>query len=96
MRYANLVTYVPDADKVSALRPSHQAYVRMLMGQGKLLLAGPFTDGSGALFVYEADTMAAAEKLAIDDPYHDGGAFADYRIAEWDIRAVHPTLLEAK
>ncbi len=52
-----------------------------LFAEGKLAAGGPFTDGSGALFIYAADSLAAAEGIVAADPYQIGGAFASYRTA---------------
>jgi uncharacterized protein len=94
MRFVNYVRYVADQEKVSAIRPDHQKYVRKLISEGKLILAGPFADGSGGLFVYEAESMDGAKAIAADDPYNTGGAFSDFRISEWDLRAMSPGLLQ--
>ena len=84
----------PIRTRWSAIRPAHRLYVRRLFDEGKVLLAGPFADGSGALFVYEAESLEAARAIAAEDPYSTGGAFADCRISEWSLLGIHPDLLQ--
>jgi hypothetical protein len=50
--------------------------VTQLLADGRLVAGGPFTDGSGALFIYEAASLADAEKIVADDPYRVGGLMA--------------------
>lgn len=56
------------------------------------MVGGLFTDGSGALFIYEAASLAAAEELVADDPYRVGGAFASYTLSPWEIIKANPAL----
>jgi uncharacterized protein len=58
MKFANYIRYVEDRDAVAAIRPAHRAYLRGLLEGGQLAAAGPFDDGSGALFIYEAPISA--------------------------------------
>ena len=53
------------------------------MQQGKLAAAGPFTDDTGALIVYEADTLEQAESLLKADPFHAGGVFVRWTLRPW-------------
>lgn len=56
-------------------RPAHLAYLDPLSRAGKVLLAGPFTDGAGSLIVVEAESLAAVWKLVGRDPYVINGIF---------------------
>ena len=56
-------------------RPVHLERLQSLAMQGKLILAGPFTDTSGSLIVIEAESLAEAEKFAQEDPYTIHGVF---------------------
>lgn len=66
----------PDGrEKRPAIRPAHLAHLEPLAQQGRLLLAGPFTDGSGSLIVIDADSRAAVWEIVGRDPYVTGGVF---------------------
>lgn len=68
-----------DGPQGPALRPSlrqaHLARIDALEREGRLLLAGPFGDGSGSLIVIEAESLDAARRFAEGDPYVTGGVF---------------------
>jgi uncharacterized protein YciI len=51
----------------------HAAFVDGLFDQGKILLAGPFDDGSGALLIVSVENQEAAEALFEDDPWTGQG-----------------------
>ena len=91
MKFVNYVKYNPG--KVAALRPAHRQYAARLMSEGKLVTAGPFSDGNGSLFIYETATLAEAEELVKDDPYRAGGAIASYQISAWEMISVNIELM---
>ncbi len=92
MKFVNHATYCEDQDKVSALRPEHRKYASDLMTGGKLVAAGPFTDGSGALFIYEAASLEEAQDLFANDPFTIGGAIVRHDIRPWRVLGVNPNL----
>jgi uncharacterized protein YciI len=57
------------------VRPAHLENLRPLVEQGKVLVGGPFTDGSGSLMVVEMESEAAAMEFARNDPYTKEGVF---------------------
>ena len=56
--------------ETEALQNAHMANIRKLAEEGKLLLAGPFTDGGDlrGIFVFRVGSMAEAQALAETDP----------------------------
>jgi uncharacterized protein YciI len=68
-----------DGPRGPALRPSlRQAHLDRLIAlerDGRLVLAGPFGDGSGSLMVIDAESLDAARAFAEGDPYVTGGVF---------------------
>lgn len=67
----------PDGEaKRKIHRPAHLANLEPLVRQGRVVLAGPFTDKTGSLIVIEADSLAEAQALADTDPYTVHGVFA--------------------
>ena len=95
MKVVNYASYTSFPDKVAALRPAHREYMTRLNADGRLVACGPFTDGSGALYIYETGSLAEAEEILADDPYHIGGVFAGCRLSTWEIIKANPVLLPA-
>lgn len=56
-------------------RPAHLAHLEPLAAAGKILLAGPLTDGAGSLIVMEVDSLGAVWELVGRDPYVVHGIF---------------------
>ena len=84
--FAVTLTFTDDLDKRLATRPTHRDYLKVLLDSGNLVQSGPFIDDSGALLVYEADDLAAAETLLASDPYSQaGGIIESSTIKEWNI-----------
>jgi uncharacterized protein YciI len=84
MKFAAIIEYSRDRDRVEAVRPVHRQYLTALHQRGQLAVAGPFTDGSGALIVYEAASAEEAEKLLRGDPFHENGIFLSYILRPWN------------
>ena len=70
-------------DRIAEVRPTHREYLTALKEQGKLFASGPFEDDSGALIIYEAETMADAEALIEGDPFREAGVFQSWEIKPW-------------
>jgi uncharacterized protein len=51
VRFVNYATYAEDPQLVTQIRPTHRRYTAQLTAAGKLVAGGPFTDGSGGLFI---------------------------------------------
>jgi uncharacterized protein len=83
MKFVNLCHYIDDLNRVAELRPAHRQYMARLDSENKLWAAGPFEDGTGALFIYEAVDLEAAEEIRQADPYFIGKAFAMSELAAW-------------
>jgi uncharacterized protein YciI len=92
VKYAAVIEYIQDKDKVEAVRPTHRAYLTSLLQKGQLFAAGPFEDGFGALIVYEADSPAAAEALIAADPFHAAGVFVRWTVRPWKVVFLNPQL----
>ena len=61
-------------------RPAHLERLTSLASQGRLILAGPFTDQAGSLVVIEAESLAKAEAFAREDPYTIHGVFQQIEV----------------
>jgi uncharacterized protein YciI len=83
MKYAAIIEYSRDKDRIESVRPVHRQYLMTLRDRGQLAISGPFTDDSGALIVYEAASAEEAEKLLQADPFHANGIFLSYVMRPW-------------
>jgi uncharacterized protein YciI len=84
MKFAAVIEYVHDKDKIAQVRPVHRQYLTTLKQNGQLVVAGPFTDDSGALIVYEAADAAEAEGFLKGDPFHQNGIFVSWVLRPWN------------
>jgi uncharacterized protein YciI len=84
MKFAAIIEYTQDKAKIAEIRPVHRQYLASLKERNQLAAAGPFTDDSGALIVYEAASREEAEKLLQGDPFHHGGVFLRYQLRPWN------------
>jgi len=83
--FAAVLEFADDHERRLATRPTHRAYLRSLLDAGKLRISGPFADETGALIVYEAESLDEAQALLDADPYRQEGVIADARIRESSI-----------
>ena len=84
MKFAAIIEYSQDRAKVESIRPAHRQYLNSLKERGQIAATGPFTDGSGALIIYEAATKEEAEALLKGDPFHANGIFLRWQIRPWN------------
>jgi uncharacterized protein len=84
MKFAAIIEYIQDKDKIGQIRPTHRQYLTQLKSEGKLAASGPFTDDSGALIIYEAATKEDAEKVLKADPFCQGGVFVKWQLRPWN------------
>ncbi|MES0491026.1 MAG: YciI family protein [Leptospirales bacterium] len=61
-------------------REAHLANLKILKKEGKLFLAGPFTDTTGSLIIIDVDSLEEAENFIQNDPYVMHGVFHSYQI----------------
>lgn len=84
MIFAAIIEYKQDKDKIAEIRPSHRQYLRTLLDNGQLAGSGPFTDDSGALILYIADSSEGTEQLLKGDPFCREGIFLSWKIRPWN------------
>jgi len=83
--FAVMIDFTDDEALRQQTRPGHRAYLRSLLEAGKLRESGPWADDTGAMIVYEVETIEEAERMLDADPYRAAGVIADARIKEWKI-----------
>ena len=84
MKFAAIIEYLQEREKVEAHRPAHRQYLIQLKEHGQLAATGPFTDGSGALIIYEAADRDEAERLLTGYPFIKNGIFVSYALRPWN------------
>ena len=83
MKYAAIIEYGIDKDRLQATHPAHRAYLRTFLENGQLRAAGPFMDDAGALWVLDAGSAEEAEGIVRGDPLVEAGV-----ITGWTIRPI--------
>ena len=58
-----------------SVRPAHLENLQPLVDAGRMVVGGPFTDGSGSLIVADFADEAAAKAFVQTDPYVIKGVF---------------------
>lgn len=82
--FAVLYSYGP-AEAQAAHRPAHRRFLAGLLEQGRLLVSGPFTDGSDqALLILRAESEEEVAQLLDEDPMRTGGVVTERRIHRWN------------
>lgn len=74
---------VTETDRRLEVRPAHREYLAELKAAGKLVAAGPFIDGTGALLVYDVADEAELRDILAKDPYTPAGVYELATLAEW-------------
>ena len=74
---------VAETDRRMEVRPAHREYLAELKAAGKLVAAGPFTDQTGALLVYDVADEAEVRDILANDPYTPAGVYEISTLAEW-------------
>lgn len=69
MPYYAAILHMLDKEKNLEVRPRHIEYLDNLDQEGKIFARGPFSDDSGGLVVYKADSYEEALLLAENDPH---------------------------
>lgn len=81
MLYVAILTIV-DQELNTKFRPAHLSYLNDLYKQGKVVMAGPFTDKRGGMVIYKAESPEDARLLAEADPVVKEGA-RTLELREW-------------
>jgi uncharacterized protein YciI len=84
MKFAAVIEYIQDKDRIESVRPLHRQYLRSLLAKGQIAITGPYLDGYGALIIYEANSPEEAEALLKGDPFHDSGIFVQWQMRPWN------------
>lgn len=66
------------------LRPAHREKLAALHATGKVRMAGPYADDSGALLVFDVPDDNALDAVIADDPYYAADGVRIVRRVEWN------------
>ncbi len=81
MLYVALLPII-DQELNAKVRPAHLEYINSLYREGKVVMAGPFTDKLGGMVIYKAGSLEEAKELAEKDPAVTEGA-RRLELREW-------------
>jgi len=81
MRVAYFYLMSGSPHRVGAVAPEHAAYWRGLALPG--YLGGLFSDRSGGLITFDADSGAEAERVVANDPFLREGLVERHWMKEW-------------
>ena len=93
MKFAVICAYNPEDPQLATVRPVHRKYLAELRDKGKLAISGPFTEGGGALMIYEAESKDEAEAMYQADPFTTAGVFQSYVIRPWNPIMINRSVL---
>jgi uncharacterized protein len=83
--YAVRWTYTTDKSKVDAAREPHVDYLKELVADGTVAVAGGWTDASGGLVIFDVAGRDELSELLERDPFTTEGVIVDTQINEWKV-----------
>ncbi len=83
--YRYLVTTFRTPQFQTSVIDGHYAFLDHLRQDGKLEMAGPFTDKSGGAYLIKAASLEEAQALAFSDPVHTTKS-SIVTVYEWDAK----------
>jgi uncharacterized protein YciI len=86
MKYYAAFLKMLDPQKSQEYRPQHMDFLVQNEKEGRIFARGRFSDGSGGLVVYIAESLDQARALAESDPLIVHGARV-LDIHEWEMKA---------
>ncbi|MET7862338.1 YciI family protein [Micromonospora taraxaci] len=63
------LSFGDEPDRLAA-RPAHRERLQALRQEGRLAMAGPFSDDSGALLIFDVADAEALAAIVAEDPYY--------------------------
>lgn len=85
IKYAILITYTDNHELRLATRPKHREFLRARLDEGVLHEAGPYTDDSGAIIIYNGSGKDEVAAIFAQDPFSTTeGIVESATIVEWN------------
>lgn len=69
IRYVYILTMIPGMKLNEKIIRAHVRHLKDLEVKEKLVLCGPFTDYSGGMVIFRADSLEEARGIAESDPF---------------------------
>ena len=63
----------------------HARFMDSLFEAGKIILGGPFADGSGSMVILAVESVEAAQAIFQDDPWAQRDVLVAGEVKEWTI-----------
>ncbi len=63
----------------------HTQFIDALFNSGKIIQGGPFSDGSGSMVIFAADSVEEVRELMKGDPWGQRQILVEDDIKEWTI-----------
>lgn len=83
--------YLRPLSEVDVHRPEHQAFLKQLLADGKLLTSGRQNPPTGGIIISTIQSRAEFEQLLANDPFAKAG-IAKYTIIEFNPSFYHAAL----
>jgi uncharacterized protein len=84
MKYFVAFLKMKDLEKNVSFRQQHLDFLEEKAKEKKIFARGRFTDNTGGMVIYIADSVEEAQSLAVSDPYVTSGARI-LELHEWDV-----------
>ncbi len=91
--YAVQLTFSDDPARLDH-RPAHRERLAALVGEGRVLAAGPWSDESGALLVFLVDSRDELDEILAADAYYTAPGVTVAGVHEWNPVTRHPALAD--
>ena len=83
--FAVMLTYIEDNDRIQAVRPAHREHLKRQFDAGKLYHAGPYTDDTGGMAIYTADSEEEVRGILAEDPFTTEGIITEAKVKGWEL-----------
>lgn len=87
MNYYAVISKMEDAEKNKKFREAHLDYLEKLGKEGKIFAKGRFTDETGGLVIYQAESIDEVKAYVDKDPFIVEGA-RSYEVHEWAMKRI--------
>lgn len=84
-KFVVMLTYIEDKEKIARVRPAHREHLTRQFDAGKLYHAGPYTDDTGGMAIYTADSEEEVRGILAVDPFMTEGIITEAEVKGWEL-----------